>query len=145
MTGFVASWPINGFCRKPIGWLRQLYCFVVNIPSKSKTLLEIVSFCGIFFIKERVCSNKMTTACCLNRACTYGYRNKGTEVRMRLVPSNMFKPLSKFLTDRSKAVLLLWIMFVICVACLSVILSRLFLATMWSPVGKGLTSWPSVM
>ena len=32
------------------------------------------------------------------------------------------------LTDRSKAVLLLWILFVICVSCLSVILSCLFLA-----------------
>ena len=29
----------------------------------------------------------------------------------------MFKPSSNFLTDRSKAVLLLWIIFVICVSC----------------------------
>ena len=35
------------------------------------------------------------------------------------VPSNMFKPSSNFLTDRFKAVLLLWIHFVICVSCLS--------------------------
>ena len=32
---------------------------------------------------------------------------------MRLVPSNMFKPSSNFLTDRSEAGLLLWILFVI--------------------------------
>ena len=31
----------------------------------------------------------------------------------------MFKPSSNFLTDRSKAVLLLWILFVNCVLCLS--------------------------
>ena len=33
--------------------------------------------------------------------------------------SNMFKPSSNFLTDRSKAVFLLWVLFVICVSCLS--------------------------
>ena len=32
---------------------------------------------------------------------------------MRLVPLNMFKPSSNFFTDRPKAVLLLWILFVI--------------------------------
>ena len=37
-------------------------------------------------------------------------------IRVRLVPSNMFKPSSNFLTDRSKAVLLLLIFFVICVS-----------------------------
>ena len=40
------------------------------------------------------------------------------------------------LTDRSKAVLLLWIVF-------RVILSCLFLAALWAPAGKGLTSWSS--
>ena len=40
-------------------------------------------------------------------------------------------------------VLLLWIIFVICV-CQS-ILSCLFLAALWSPVGKGLASWLSCM
>ena len=33
-------------------------------------------------------------------------------------------------SDRSKAVLLLWVM-----------LSHLFIATLWSPAGKGLASW----
>ena len=37
--------------------------------------------------------------------------------KVRLVPSNMFIPSSYFLTDRSKAVLLLWILFVTCVSC----------------------------
>ena len=44
-------------------------------------------------------------------------------------------------TDRSKTVLLLWILFVICVLCLSVILPCLFLSALWSPAEKGLTSW----
>ena len=38
-----------------------------------------------------------------------------SELRVKLVPWNMFKPSSDFLTDRSKAVLLLRILFVICV------------------------------
>ena len=48
-------------------------------------------------------------------------------------PENIF-------TDRSKAVLLLWI---ICVfLCLVLLmLSRLFIVPLWSPTGKGLTSW----
>ena len=37
--------------------------------------------------------------------------------RVRMVPSNMFKPFSNFLTDRSKAVLPLWIFFDICGSC----------------------------
>ena len=37
----------------------------------------------------------------------------------------------------SKAVLLLWILFVIYVLCL------LFFAALWSPAGNGLSSWPS--
>ena len=59
---------------------------------------------------------------------------------MRLVPSYMFKPSSIF-TDCSKTVLLFMIIFVICVLCVSVILSCLFLASFWSPAGKGLSSW----
>ena len=45
---------------------------------------------------------------------------------MRLVLSNIFKPSSNVLTERSKAVFLLWILFVICVSCLSDILSVLY-------------------
>ena len=62
-----------------------------------------------------------------------------------VVPSNKFNPSSNFLADRSKVVLLLWILFVIRASCLSVILSCLFLASLWSPAGKGLTSWLSCM
>ena len=59
--------------------------------------------------------------------------------------SNMFKPSSNFFTDCSMAVLLLWIVFVICALCLSILLSCLFLAALWSPAGKGLTSSLSCM
>ena len=44
-------------------------------------------------------------------------------------------PPVKYFTDRSKTVLLLWIILVF------FMLSRLFIAALWSPAGKGLTSW----
>ena len=50
-----------------------------------------------------------------------------SEIRVRLVTSNMLKPSSNCLTDRSKAVLLLWILFLLFAfrVCLAV-LSRIF-------------------
>ena len=42
--------------------------------------------------------------------------------------------------DRSKAVLLLWIIRVISVLCLLCFRARLFIDAIWSPAGKGLTS-----
>ena len=51
---------------------------------------------------------------------------------------------SEYLTDRSKAVLLLWIFYVFCsVLCLLCLCARLFICALWSPAGKGLTSWLS--
>ena len=53
-------------------------------------------------------------------------------------------PPEKYLTDRSKAVLLLWIFsvvfFILCLLCLC---ARLFICALWSPAGKGLISWLS--
>ena len=47
----------------------------------------------------------------------------------------------KYFTDCSKAVLLLWIFFfVFSLLCLC---GRLFICALWSPAGKGLTSWLS--
>ena len=46
--------------------------------------------------------------------------------------------------QRSKAVLLLWTLFVICVSCFSFfILSCLFHVALWSPAAKGLVPWLS--
>ena len=44
-------------------------------------------------------------------------------------------PQVKYFTDRSKAVLLLWIIVLLCFRV------RLFIDALWSPAGKGLTSW----
>ena len=52
-------------------------------------------------------------------------------------------PPVKYFTDRSKAVLLLWIIYVISVLCLLCFRARLFIDALWSPAGKGLTPWLS--
>ena len=46
-------------------------------------------------------------------------------------------------TDRSKAVLLLWIFYVFSVLCLLCLCARLFICALWSLARKGLTSWLS--
>ena len=50
----------------------------------------------------------------------------------------------KYFTDCSKVVLLLWIIYVISVLFLLCFLARLFIDTLLSPAGKGLTSWSLV-
>ena len=52
-------------------------------------------------------------------------------------------PPVKYFTDRSKAVLLLWIIYVISVLFLLCFRARLDIDALWSPAGKGLTSWLS--
>ena len=44
-----------------------------------------------------------------------------SDIRVWLVPSNVFNPSNNFLTDRSMVVLFLWIIFVICVSCFTVL------------------------
>ena len=46
-------------------------------------------------------------------------------------------------TDLSKAVLLLWIIYVISVLFLLCFSAHLFIDALWSPAGKGLTFWLS--
>ena len=66
------------------------------------------------------------------------------ELRMRLMHrlTGLSHPV-KYFTDRSKAVLLLWIFFVFSVLCLLCLCARLFICALWSPAGKELTSWRS--
>ena len=67
-----------------------------------------------------------------------------SELRVRSALETGLSPPVKYFTDRSKAVLLLWIFYVffsvLCLLCLCV---RLFICALWSPAGKGLTSWLS--
>ena len=63
---------------------------------------------------------------------------------MRLAPLNRFSPPVKYFTDGSKGgtsfVDLLCLCSVLCLLCLC---ARLFICALWSPAGKGLTSWLS--
>ena len=63
-----------------------------------------------------------------------------SELRVRLAPLNRFKPSSKIFYWPTKAVLLLWIFYVYVLSC---VCARLFICALWSPAGKGLTSWLS--
>ena len=76
--------------------------------------------------------------------CVSDCRFRGREFDPGPVPyfrgdCNRFKPSSEYFTDRSKAVLLLWIVFVSYAS----VLSCLFLVVLWSPAGKWPTSWLS--
>ena len=68
-----------------------------------------------------------------------------TKLRVRLARrETCLSPPVKYFTDRSKAVLLLWIYFLFfSVLCLLCLCARLFICALWSPAGKGLTSWLS--
>ena len=54
-------------------------------------------------------------------------------------------PPVKYFTDRSKAVLVLWIFYVFFLFRLLCLCVRLFICALWSPAGKGLTSWLSFL
>ena len=54
-------------------------------------------------------------------------------------------PPVKYFSDRSKALLLLWIIYVISVLLLLCFHARLFVDALWSPAGKQLTSWLSLV
>ena len=62
-----------------------------------------------------------------------------SELSVSLAPWNRFKPSSKVFYWRSKAVLPLWIFYVLSVLCLLCLCVRLFICTLWSTAEKGLT------
>ena len=61
---------------------------------------------------------------------------------IRLRKTGLSPPV-KYFTDRSKAVLLLWIFYVFVLSCVCYVCAHLFICALWSPAGKGLTSWLS--
>ena len=63
-----------------------------------------------------------------------------SELRVRLAPLNRFKPSSKIFTDRSMAVLLLWIFYVFVLSCVWYVFVRVCLYVLCGHLlGKG---WP---
>ena len=63
-----------------------------------------------------------------------------SELRARLRLKTGLSPPVKYFTDRSKAVLLLWIIYVFSVLRWLCLCVRLFICALWSPARKGLTS-----
>ena len=67
-----------------------------------------------------------------------------SELRVRLAPLNLFKPSSRIFycpfQGGTSFVDLLCFCSVLCLLCLC---ARLFICALWSPAGKGLTSWLS--
>ena len=67
-----------------------------------------------------------------------------SELRVRLAPLNRFKPSSKIFylpfQGGTSFVDLLCVFSVLCLLCFC---ARLFICALWSPGGKGLTSWLS--
>ena len=61
------------------------------------------------------------------------------EIRVKFVPLNMFKTSRNFLTDSFRGFKDLFCH--LCFVFVFNILSCLFLTALWSPAGKGLTSW----
>ena len=65
-------------------------------------------------------------------------------LKVRLAPRKTgLSPPVKYFTDRSKAILLFWIFYVFYVLRLLCLCACLFICALWSPAGKGLTSWLS--
>ena len=56
-------------------------------------------------------------------------------------------PPVKYFTGRFKAVHLLWIIYVTCISVLFLLCFRahLIIEALWTPAGKGLTSWLSIV
>ena len=70
-------------------------------------------------------------------------KNRLNETVLLSTQNTCLSPPVKYFTDRSKAVLLLWIFYVFSVLCLLFLCPCLFICAFWSPAGKGLTSWLS--
>ena len=67
-----------------------------------------------------------------------------SELRVRLARrETSLSPPVKYFTDSFKEVLLLWIIYVISVLYLLCCRACLYSNALWSPTGKGLTSWLS--
>ena len=114
-----------------------LSCFVV-LSCASVCWCLVVACCGGWPLGPRLWCLVVT----LSLSCWYPGSDVVLDVSIsHLCTFSYIKPSSNFITGRFKAVLRSWVLFVICVcACL---LWCLFLVALWSPFGKGLSSWLS--
>ena len=130
----------------PVGFLLLPYSVLFTVESLSLLYLLFISW---FICSRRWCIDKLgvfhanQTSMCLD-----------PHLRVRLACHEIgLSPPVKYFTYRSYAVLLLWIIYVMCFFCGSFMLfsvlfllcfcACLFINTLWSPAGKGLTTWLS--
>ena len=70
-------------------------------------------------------------------------RKRLSEKYEKIWNSVVLGPPVKYFADRSREVFLLWTICVISIIFLLCFRARLFIDALWSPAGKGLTSWLS--
>ena len=110
-----------------------IYCWVLNFA--------LSPFISWFICFRRWCIDKLgvyhanQTAMCIDPHLNWGWGWR-TVKPVQALEWNIF-------TDHSRAVLLLWIIYVISVLFLLCFCANLFIHALWSPAEKGLTSWLS--
>ena len=112
-----------------VRWLKPvqlLLCFVFNVPPTAKVIMKTGPQLKIS--SDRLVKPKVEPA-------TPGLKGK------RIIHYTTAAQPVKYFTDPSKAILLLWIFMFFSVLYLSCLCMRLSICTLWSPAGKGLTSW----
>ena len=136
----VGTWCF-GYLSGPPGftcWMFLLWCSVL-FTVESLSLLCFI-FISRFMCSRRWCIDKLGVfhanqiSMCLDPHLNSGW---GLHCETGLGPP------VKYFTDCSKVVLLLWIFYVSTVLCLLFLCACLFICALWSPAGKGLTSWLS--
>ena len=128
---------MSGFFRvKYKLWQKYGYSWKIEHISKDNLCLQL-NLCAI--IPKMLLSNLIWVR--VFNCFRYGY-NK--HLNFRLMEKKLtWEPQVQYFTDRSKAVLLLWIFYVFSVLSLLCLCARLFICALWSLAGKGLTSWLS--
>ena len=112
----------------------------INSFQRSLSLLYLLII-SWFVCSGRWCINKLGVFMQIRHLCGLIHFWTNGEV---CAPLNRFKPSSKIFywpfQGGTSFVDLLWVFSVICLLCLC---TRLFICALWSPAGKGLTSWRS--
>ena len=100
---------VQGFCLLIEKWINSLGCCRnAQTTCNSHAGRFKLSVCSCYIYLEMVHRYVRTLLCQSNIYVSWS-------TLVRLVPSNMFQPSSKFLTEHYNFVLLLWTLFIICV------------------------------
>ena len=125
-------------------WLTLWLCVLINIWTKGEVgaPLNRLKPSSIFYWPFQGGCSIVDHLCYL---CFVFVSWSTSVLRVRLVHRQTgLSPPVKYFTDPTMAVLLLWFLYVffsfLCLLCLC---THLFICALWSPAGKGLTSWLS--